>query len=103
MTAVRGGHVRVNGDRVKPARPLKLADSVRIVKGPYEWTVVVARIPKRRGPAQEAQACYQETPESQANREQRALALKLDRDSHPRPERRPDKRDRRLLRERGRS
>lgn len=103
MTAVRGGHVRVNGERVKPARALKVSDSVRIVKGPYEWTIVVVDIPKRRGPAKEAVACYQETDESQAAREKRALALKLDRDSHPRPERRPDKRDRRLLRERGRS
>ena len=103
MTAVRGGHVRVNGERVKPARALKVADSVRIVKGPYEWTVVVVQIPKRRGPAKEAIACYQETQESQTAREKRALALKLDRDSHPRPAGRPDKRDRRILRERGRS
>ena len=103
MTAVRGGHVRVNGERVKPARGLKVSDSVRIVKGPYEWTVVVVHIPKRRGPAKEAAACYQETPGSQDAREQRAVALKLDRDSHPRPQRRPDKRDRRILRERGRS
>ena len=102
MNAVRGGHVRVNGERVKPARPLKVNDTVRIVKGLFEWTVVVAQIPNRRGPAQEAQACYAETEASRSAREKRAIELRLDRDSHPRPERRPDKRDRRLLRERRR-
>jgi len=92
--------VRVNGERVKASRVLKIGDSVRILRGPYEMIVKVTEIPLRRGSATEAQACYEETEQSSEARQRRALDLKLDRASHPRPQRRPDKRDRRLLRER---
>lgn len=101
-TAVRGGHVRVNRERVKASRMLKVGDSVRIQRGPYEVTVNVTKIPMRRGSAPEAQTCYEETETSKQAGQRRALDLKLDRASHPRPQRRPDKRGRRLLRERQR-
>jgi len=101
-TAVRGGHVRVNGERVKASRIVRVGDSVRIQRGPYEVTVNVTKTPSRRGSATEAQACYEETETSKVEGQRRALDLKLDRASHPRPQRRPDKRDRRLLRERQR-
>ena len=98
--AVKAGHVRVNGERVKASRMLKAGDAVRVLRGPYEVTVKVIKIPARRGSATEAQACYEETEQSREAGQRRALDLKIDRASHPRPQRRPDKRDRRLLRER---
>lgn len=101
-SAVRGGHVRVNGERVKASRVLKVGDLVRVVRGPHEVTCTVTRLPARRGPAPEAAACYEETEQSKAAGQRRALALRLDRASHPRPAGRPDKRDRRILRERQR-
>lgn len=100
--AVKAGHVRVNGVRVKASRMLKVGDAVRVLRGPYEVAVNVVRLPARRGSATEAQACYEETEQSRLANQRRALDLKLDRDSHPRPQRRPGKRDRRLLRERQR-
>ncbi len=101
-SAVRGGHVRVNGERVKASRIVKVGDVVRVVRGPHEVTCTVTHLPARRGSAPEAQACYDETEQSKAAGQRRALALRLDRASHPRPAGRPDKRDRRLLRERQR-
>jgi ribosome-associated heat shock protein Hsp15 len=54
-------------------------------------------LPVRRGPAPEAQACYVETPESvdrsARTREQQRLAAI----TRPRPDARPDKRQRRQL------
>jgi ribosome-associated heat shock protein Hsp15 len=59
--------------------------------------VDVLAIPVRRGPATEAQACYAQTPESQQRNallhEQHRLAAL----SRPRPDARPDKRERRQL------
>ena len=97
--AVRGGHVRLNGQRVKAAHAVKIGDALTIVlREDTERDVTIAAIPARRGPAPEAAACYTETPESLERRrraaERRALAGVL----KPPTEGRPDKRTRRLLR-----
>src|SRR5262245_53943557 len=91
--AVRGGHVRLNGQRVKAAHAVKIGDALTIVlRDDAERDVTIAAIPERRGPAPEAAACYTETPESLERRrlaaERRALAVVL----KPPTEGRPDKR-----------
>ena len=96
--AVRSGHVRLNGQRVKPAHAVKAGDLLALAfDDRAEREVRVAAIPARRGPASEAQACYVETPESlaraRAHAEQRALRFAF---APPTPGR-PDKRTRRLL------
>ena len=101
-TAVRGGHVRVNGERVKPSRLVAVGDQVLVTKGPYQFDVEVLEIPSRRGPAPEARACYRESADSLKRREERAAALSLERAARRRPEGRPDKRTRRLVRARQR-
>jgi len=53
-TAISGGKVHVNGDRSKPSRSLKVGDTVRIRKGPNEWTVTVEQLSEKRGPAEVA-------------------------------------------------
>lgn len=95
--AVGGGKVHVNGERVRPARAIAVGDRLRITRTPFEIELVVRALPARRGPAAEAQGCYEETSESVARRvrlrEQHALAAALT----PRPVSRPSKRDRRRL------
>ena len=95
--AVAGGKVHVNGQRVKPARTVVVGDALEITLGAVRRDVVIREIPTRRGPAAEAQRCYEESAESIAKRErlreQHALAAAVT----PRPETRPDKRQRRLL------
>src|SRR6185295_12236887 len=76
--AVRSGHVRVNGQRVKPAHAVKVGDSLLLtLRDESERDVRIAAIPARRGPAPEAAATYVEAPESIERRrvaaEQRAL------------------------------
>ncbi len=97
--AVVGGHVHLNGERVKPARTVKPGDELRITKGNEEFIVIVVDLRERRGPASLARTLYEETEASiearQNAREQRRLMAA----SRPaEPLRRPGKRDRRLIR-----
>ncbi len=67
--AIHGGHVRVNGNPVKPARDLRPGDTLDITVGHQHWTVVVRGLNELRRPASEAQTLYEETEESRARRE----------------------------------
>jgi ribosome-associated heat shock protein Hsp15 len=75
--AVLGGHVRVNGARAKPAKEVRVSDTVEVRIGEVQWTVVVAGVAERRGPASVAATLYQETPESIAGRERTAAERRL--------------------------
>jgi ribosome-associated heat shock protein Hsp15 len=102
--AVSGGRVHLNGERVKPSRGVKPGDTVTFTRSAVVFECVVAAVPPRRGPASEAARCYDETPASKAHREQFAARMKVAAGLSPRPDDRPDKHDRRLLRQlRGRN
>ena len=93
--AVEGGHVQVNGERVRASRLVRVGDSLQITRDRERYTIDVLGIPARRGPATEARLCYAETAESVAAR---AHARELQRLSSPGPQAaRPDKRERREL------
>ncbi len=62
--AVQGGKVELNGDRAKPAKTVGPGDEIRVRLGPYEHVVIVRAVAPRRGSARDAQALYDETPES---------------------------------------
>lgn len=92
------GRVQVNGLVAKPAREVKPGDTVQLRQGSVQRTVVVRGISAQRGPASVAQALYEETPESIAERERAAEQRRL----APEPalgiaHARPTKRDRRAL------
>lgn len=55
--ACRGGHVRVNGDRVKPAADVRVGDTVRARVGDRERIVEVARVIEKRVGASVASEC----------------------------------------------
>jgi len=96
--AVTGGKVHVNGARVKPAHAVKAGDSVSFVRGATTFDCAVRAIPLRRGPASEAQQCYEESAGSRARREEFSQRMKLAAALSPRPEGRPEKHERRELR-----
>ena len=60
---------RVNGERAKSSRVIRVGDELRIRRGPYECTIVVKDVSRLRGPAIHAQALYEETAESIRKRE----------------------------------
>jgi ribosome-associated heat shock protein Hsp15 len=100
--AVRAGHVRVNGQRVKSSRDVRIGDQISVARDIYDFAITVTAIPARRGPAAEAARCYSESEASIAAREQRAAEHRAAAFVAPTPGR-PDKRTRRLIRDRGRS
>ena len=97
IDAINGGHVHVNGQRVKPSRQIQIGDVLSIRKPPEEFIISVVLLSDRRGPASEAQQLYTEADSSRQQREllreqRRQLAL-----HNPRPDKRPNKRERRHI------
>ena len=77
VAAVHAGHVKLNGHTVKPARDLRVGDTLELALGDVLWTVVVAGINEQRRPASEAQQLYAETESSRAGREAAREARRL--------------------------
>jgi len=95
--AVDAGKVRVANERIKPAKTLKLGDTLQIDNGSTEWEVVVADLAESRGSAEQAQRLYQETPKSLAQRAKAADERRYFREPGTTLKGRPTKRDRRLI------
>jgi ribosome-associated heat shock protein Hsp15 len=98
-TAVSGGRVHLNGERVKPAHAVRVGDVLELARGTLVFECQVAALPLRRGPAREAALCYQESEASSARRAQFAERMRLGAGLAPRPEGRPEKHERRALRQ----
>lgn len=97
--ACRGGHVRIDGDRVKPSTPVKVGDTVRVRVGDRERIVEVARLlDKRVGAPIAAECLVDHSPPPPARDPVAAQVPVRDRGAG-----RPSKRDRRQIeRARGR-
>jgi ribosome-associated heat shock protein Hsp15 len=95
---IQKNRVDVNDQVAKPARELKVGDTVTLRQGHITRTVVVNGLIASRGPATVAHTLYQETPESLqknlAQRESRRLAPEP---AHSIEQGRPTKRERRHL------
>ncbi|MCV2354271.1 RNA-binding S4 domain-containing protein [Paucibacter sp. B2R-40] len=92
------GRVQVNEQVAKASRELKLGDLLKFRQGVVEREVRVCGLSHVRGPAPQAQALYEETPDSVALREKLSEARRL----APEPAQsitqgRPTKQDRRKL------
>lgn len=95
--AVLGGHVKLNGVRVKPAKDVVVGDRLEIAVGPRRWTVDVRGVSDRRGPASVAATLYEETPESAEERRRLGLERRLAQPLGADLGTRPTKQDRRRL------
>ena len=97
-TAISGGKVHVNQQRVKSARAVKPGDVIEVWRGPDLYTIVVDGLATRRGPAKQAQELYHETQESIVKREEAAAMRKLAYQGSRPSQHRPSGRDRRKIR-----
>jgi ribosome-associated heat shock protein Hsp15 len=66
------GRVEINGQDVKPAREVKVGDTVAMRREGLTRTVVVKGLSNLRGPAPVAQQLYEETAESLKERDKAA-------------------------------
>lgn len=97
--AVSGGHVALNGNKIKPARLVSVGDMLAIRQGVVEKTVRVVALSEQRGPATAAQLLYEETEaslEKRAREQELRRAMRL---QEAKPEHRPDKHARRKIRQ----
>ncbi|CCB77705.1 MULTISPECIES: RNA-binding S4 domain-containing protein [Streptomycetaceae] len=90
--ACRAGHVRVNGERVKPAQPVRVGDEVRLYHAGRERVVVVSQVLRKRVGAPVAATAYVDNSPPPPPREETLAVPVRDRGAG-----RPTKRDRREI------
>ena len=90
------GRVRINNTEVKPAKEVKIGDTVALRQGPVTRTLVVRGISDKRGGAPIAQLLYAELEASIKLREQLAEQHRLE-PANSQEHGRPTKRDRRSI------
>ena len=95
--AIERGKVRVNGERYKPARALKLGELLDVDNGSTEWQVRVLALSDKRGPATVARQLYEDTPEGLQRQQEQADRRRLFTEPADTIHGRPTKRDRRQL------
>ena len=95
--AVSGGKVHVNGDRVKPARPVKVGDRLNITRAQFEYVIIICKLNAQRRPAQEAELMYEESEESLKAREQQRETNRAINASVSFSDKKPSKKDRRQI------
>ena len=93
VEAINGGRVSVNGEPVKPAKELRVGDTLSIRRPPFEHVVTVKALSDQRGSATVAAALFAETEESRARRA--VLAAEMKSLPQPRFKGRPTKKTRR--------
>jgi ribosome-associated heat shock protein Hsp15 len=93
--AIDLGRVRIDGERIKPAREARVGEMLDVQVGDQRMQVVIRAVSAQRGPASVALELYLETADSIARRKR----LKEQRAAEPArsSKGRPTKRDRREL------
>lgn len=94
---IQAGKVHYNGQKSKPGKIVELGALIKVPAGWDVKEVEVTGIEEKRQPAKLAEMMYQETADSVAKREQNQLARKMQTFHSPKPENRPDKKQRREL------
>ncbi len=97
------GRIQSNGQLAKPAREVRIADTLRVTNDGGDFQVEVLLLSEKRGPASVAQTLYRETEASRELRLKVAAERRAMKQFEELPAGRPSKRDRReIIRFRGR-
>lgn len=96
---VEGGKVHYNGQRCKPSKTVTIGAMIKLRQGFNEKTIEVLGLSDKRLSAPLAQKLYKETSESVLIREKEAEARKLGFMHSPASDTKPDKKQRRKIRE----
>jgi len=90
--ACKAGHVRVNGERAKPAQPIGPGDEVRVRQNGFDRIVMVTSIILKRTSAPEAAKHFEDKTPPRLSKEEAGFVPMRDRGAG-----RPSKRERRDL------
>ena len=91
------GRIQCNGQPAKPAREVRIGDSLRVSNDGGDFQVDVLLLSDTRGPASVAQTLYRETEASRELRLKVAAERKAMKQFEELPAGRPSKRDRRRI------
>lgn len=91
------GRVQSNGLQSKPAREVRVGDSLHVKNDGGEFTVEVLALSEMRGPASVAQTLYRETDESRELRQKIAEERKMNPHYEDSRDGKPSKKDRRVI------
>ncbi|WP_421132874.1 ribosome-associated heat shock protein Hsp15 [Alteromonas sp. A079] len=94
---VQSGKVHYNGHRAKPSKSVELGAMIKVPAGWDSRTIEVLGLSDKRLSAALAQELYAETAESVTKREENQAARKLNAFHSPKPDNRPDKKQRRQI------
>jgi ribosome-associated heat shock protein Hsp15 len=94
---IQGGKVHYNGQRCKPSRTVDVGAVIKLAQGFDEKEITVLKLMEKRQSAPIAQTLYEESEASLEKRAQNAIARKNNSFFAPRPEHKPDKKQRREL------
>ena len=96
---IDGGKVFYNGQRTKSGKTVNIGDMIKLRQGYEEKEIEIIALAERRSDATFAATLYQETTESVKSREKNALARKQGILLSPASEGKPDKKQRRKIRQ----
>jgi ribosome-associated heat shock protein Hsp15 len=94
---VQSGKVQYNDQRSKPGKIVELGASIKIPQGFDLKEVLVLKLQEQRLGAPLAQLMFQETSASETQRANNAEARRLSAFHSPKPDGRPDKKQRRQI------
>ena len=91
------GRISYNGQPAKPARDVKVGDTLTVRNDSGDFVIEVLALSDTRGPAATAQTLYRETDASKVARQQALEAKRVAAEFEVLPAGRPNKRNRRDL------
>lgn len=96
--AVEGGKVRLNAERVKPAKDITPGDRLSIQLGEFTWQIEILALSLQRGAAPVAQTLYREDEASLVRRREQVAQRQAAINPDAQVRGRPTKRARRQIR-----
>lgn len=96
---IDGGKVYYNGQRTKSGKNVAVGDKIRVRQGYEEKEVIITALADKRRDADFAATLYEETIDSAESRAKNAIARKQGILLSPASDTKPDKKQRRKLRE----
>jgi ribosome-associated heat shock protein Hsp15 len=97
VDAIDGGKVRVDGQRAKASKEVRVGSELRVTRADGEWTIIVRGLSVQRRSAPEAALLYEETEESRNQRQAAEERRRAEFGDRERGAGRPTKRDRRQI------